>query len=299
VASPSPLLRAISAALPASTKLSQQVAKMDCAGRFLDLSTPKVMGILNVTPDSFSDGGDFFSPEKALLHARQMVAEGADIIDVGGESTRPGAVAVSVRDESRRVVPIIAALVSELQVLVSIDTSKPEVMAEAVQAGAAIINDVNALQAEGALEMAASLGVPVCLMHMQGGPRTMQLAPCYQDVAAEVEAFLCQRIAACEQAGIPRERLVIDPGFGFGKTLAHNVALFRQLDRFVAIGVPVLVGVSRKSMIGAILDASLEQRLYGGTALATLAAWWGAAIIRTHDVKATVDAIKICNALKG
>ncbi|HLA75469.1 MAG TPA: dihydropteroate synthase [Gammaproteobacteria bacterium] len=261
------------------------------------------MGILNITPDSFSDGGHFLSPNAALTHARQMVAEGAAIIDVGGESTRPGAQAVSVAQELDRVIPVIEALRRELPLPISIDTSKSEVMQAAVAAGAGMINDVRALRGEGALVMAAQLNreqsVPVCLMHMQGEPGNMQQNPHYQDVVAEVKTFLAGRIKACVEAGIPHDRLLIDPGFGFGKALVHNLRLLKQLNSLSELGVPMLVGLSRKRMIGELLNATtIEQRLYGSLALATLAAWQGAAIIRAHDVRATVEALKICAAVQ-
>ena len=227
---------------------------LDCGGKPLDLSRPCVMGILNVTPDSFSDGGAFFSPEAALEQARQMVRDGAAIIDVGGESTRPGAEPVTADEEADRVVPVIRTLATELAVPVSVDTSKPEVMRAAVAAGAGLINDVMALQAPGALEAAREAAVPVCLMHMRGEPRTMQSDPVYGDVVSEVLGFLLQRVQACVDAGIPREQLLIDPGFGFGKTLEHNLRLLRQLERFLQPGLPLLVGISRKSMIGTLLD---------------------------------------------
>lgn len=250
------------------------------------------MGILNVTPDSFSDGGDFFSPEKALLHAHQMVEEGAAIIDVGGESTRPGAEDVALEEELLRVIPVVKALRAQLDTPISIDTSKPEVMRAAVKAGASMINDVRALQAPGALEAAVELQVPVCLMHMRGQPRTMQQIPEYDDVVAEVTLFLQQRIDACVEAGLPRELLVIDPGFGFGKALVHNQALLRGLDRLIGLGLPMLVGVSRKSMIAHMLDLPVDERLYGSISLASIAVWQGATIIRAHDVAETLQAIR-------
>jgi len=270
---------------------------LDCGGRTLDLGRCRVMGILNVTPDSFSDGGDFFCLDDALAQARAMVDAGAAVIDIGGESTRPGAPAVSAEEEIHRVVPVIEAVHAELSVPISIDTSKPLVMQAAVAAGAGLINDVRALQEEGALEAAAALAVPVCLMHMQGEPRTMQQAPSYDDVVAEVTAFLMQRVRVCEQAGITRQRLLIDPGFGFGKDLNHNLMLMQQLETLVATGLPVLTGVSRKSMIGNILVNKVDQRLFGGLALAALAAWQGSVLIRTHDVGATVDAISVIDAV--
>jgi dihydropteroate synthase len=272
---------------------------LDCTGKSLDLSTPRVMGILNVTPDSFSDGGDFVAVTAALAHARRMVGEGAAIIDVGGESTRPGASAVPLEEELRRVVPVIRALAAELTVPISIDTTKPEVMRAAVEAGAGFINDVYALRAPGALAMAAALGVPVCLMHMRGEPRTMQQNPQYADVVGEVSAFLGARIRACRDAGIPERRLLIDPGFGFGKTVGHNLQLLNALDVLRKIGPPMLVGLSRKSFLGAVLDAPVTSRLYAGLAAATVAVMKGAMLVRTHDVGPTVEALKLCGALQG
>ena len=266
---------------------------LNCGGKILDLSQPQVMGILNITPDSFSDGGVFFSVDAALAQARDMVSAGAAIIDVGGESTRPGAVAVTPWQEMDRVLPVMEAIHRELPVIVSVDTSKPEVMRAAVAAGAGMINDVRALREEGALQTALRCAVPVCLMHMQGEPRTMQEAPQYEDVVAEVNAFLAQRVAVCVAAGIPREHLIIDPGFGFGKALGHNLSLFKHLDRFQALELPVLVGVSRKSMTGAASGHPVEQRLPASIALAALAVWKGAMIIRAHDVQATVDTVKM------
>ncbi len=265
----------------------------------LDLSRPRVMGILNVTPDSFSDGGDFVSPERAILHAEQMLLDGADIIDIGGESTRPGADAVSEQQELDRVIPVIEAIKQRLSVVVSIDTNKPTVMRDAVAAGAGLINDVMALQAPGALETASQLNVPICLMHMQGKPRTMQQQPEYADVVSDIMAFFQQRIDVCVAAGIPQERLLLDPGFGFGKTLEHNLSLLKELGKFLHLGLPLLVGISRKSMIGAILDnAPVDDRLYGSLAAAVLAIEKGASIIRVHDVRPTVDALKVANAVR-
>jgi len=273
---------------------------LDCAGKRLDLSQPRVMAILNVTPDSFSDGGRFVTADAALARARIMVEEGADIIDIGGESTRPGAQAVSLQEELDRVIPIVRILSSELAVPISIDTSKAEVMVEAVNAGAGLINDVMGLRTPGALEAAARSSVPVCLMHMQGEPRTMQQAPVYQDVVADIERFFEERVAASVAAGIPRERLLLDPGFGFGKTLEHNLSLLNHLDRFSRLKLPLLVGISRKSMIGAVLDgAPVGQRLYGSLACAVMAVERGASIVRVHDVKPTVDAIKMTAAVMG
>ena len=265
---------------------------------FLRGNRPLVMGVLNVTPDSFSDGGRYLAPAAARERARRMIAEGADIIDVGGESTRPGAAPVGVEEELARVVPVIEAIRAESDVPISVDTSKPEVMAAACEAGADMINDVRALREPGALETAARLGRPVCLMHMQGEPRTMQAAPRYDDVVAEVEAFLRQRVAACEAAGLPRGNLVIDPGFGFGKTLEHNLLLFHALPRLRRMGLAVLVGVSRKTMIGTILDRPPQGRLHGSVALAGLAVWLGARIVRVHDVGATRDAVRVVQAVK-
>jgi len=272
---------------------------LDCRGRTLKLDTPLVMGVLNVTPDSFSDGGAFATPASALEHAQRMVREGAAIIDVGGESTRPGASAVSAEEECSRVLPIITALAGTLPVPISIDTSKPEVMRAAVAAGAGLINDVRALREPGALEAAVQSNVPVCLMHMQGEPRTMQSAPHYDDVLSEVSSFLEERIDACLSAGIGRERLLIDPGFGFGKTFEHNLVLFTGLERLLGLGVPLLVGVSRKAMIGAMTGRALGERAAGSVAAATLAAWKGAHIIRAHDVADTVDALAIVTALRA
>ena len=265
----------------------------------LDLTLPKVMGILNVTPDSFSDGGDFISPDSAILHAEQMLQDGAAIIDIGGESTRPGANAVSEQEELDRVIPVIEAIKKRLGVIVSVDTSKPAVMREAVAAGAGIINDVMALQASGAIETASQLNVPVCLMHMQGEPRTMQQNPEYVDVVTDVLSFFEQRIDECVAGGISKERLLLDPGFGFGKTLEHNLSLLKNLSEFQHVGLPLLIGISRKSMIGAILDdAPVDKRLYGSLAAAVLAVERGASIVRVHDVKPTVDALRVVDAVR-
>jgi dihydropteroate synthase len=271
---------------------------LDCAGKSLDLSQPQVMGVVNVTPDSFSDGGDFFSTAAALERARCMVGEGAAIIDVGGESTRPGAQPVPLDEELRRVLPVIEALHDTLPVPVSVDTRKPQVMRAAVAAGAGMINDVNALRAEGAAGLAADLGVPVCLMHMQGEPESMQTAPDYSDVVGEVIGFLLDRARVCITAGVSRERILLDPGFGFGKTTGHNLLLLRHLDRLTGQGYPVLVGLSRKSLIGQILDLPADKRLYPGVALAVLAVWQGAAIVRCHDVRETCEAIRMCQAVR-
>lgn len=271
---------------------------LDCGGRLLDLSVPRVMGILNVTPDSFSDGGRFTVPGQAVAHAVAMVEAGAAIIDVGGESTRPGAAEVPEDVELERVVPVIEALRDAVDVPISVDTRKPGVMQAAVAAGAGLVNDVMALREPGALATAAALGVPVCLMHMQGTPRTMQEAPAYDDVVAEVNSFLAGRADACLAAGIARERILLDPGFGFGKTTEHNLRLLQRLDTLVAHGYPVLAGLSRKSLIGNVLGLPVDKRLYPGLALAVIAVWHGAAIIRTHDVAATCQAIEMCRAVR-
>ena len=272
--------------------------QFDCNGKILDLSRPQVMGVLNVTPDSFSDGGDFFSPEKAVARALEMEAQGAAIIDIGGESTRPGAEAVSVGDELERVVPVIEALQLRLSVPISIDTQKPEVMRAAVAAGAGLINDVNALRADGAVEAAAECAVPVCLMHMRGDPRTMQADPRYDDVVTEVRDFLLERAAVCERAGVPASRIMLDPGFGFGKTVEQNLALLAGLERFSDTPYPVLVGLSRKSMIGRLLGLDLSERLPASLALAVMAVERGARLVRAHDVAATWQALQMCIAVK-
>ncbi|MFZ1643810.1 MAG: dihydropteroate synthase [Candidatus Contendobacter sp.] len=272
---------------------------MDCAGKLLDLSRPTVMGVLNVTPDSFSDGGRYLQPTEALRRAETMVAEGAALIDVGGESTRPGATPVSVQEELDRVLPVVERLARELPVPISVDTSKPEIIREAARAGAGLINDVRALRLPGALEAAAASGLPVCLMHMRGEPATMQREPVYTDVAAEVHAFLAERVRVCENAGIARDRIVVDPGFGFGKTLDHNLTLLRHLDRFTDLAAGVLVGISRKSMIGLLLNAPVGERLSGGLAAAVIAFWQGANIIRTHDVRETVQTLCVCAAARA
>lgn len=266
--------------------------------RELDLSRPQVMGILNVTPDSFSDGGKHQQLEQAVAAAAQMLQDGATILDIGGESTRPGAAEVGLEQELERVIPVISALRSRFDCAISIDTSKAAVMSAAVQAGADIINDVRALQEEGALATAAALQVPVCLMHMQGAPRTMQQAPDYQDVVQQVLAFLLQRALDCQQAGIAATQIILDPGFGFGKNLTHNYQLLAAMDKFVQSGYPVLAGMSRKSMIGQLLDVPVTERLAGSLACATLAAYAGAQIIRVHDVKATVQAVRVAAAAR-
>ena len=276
------------------------VRTLDCHGRALRLDRCRVMGIVNVTPDSFSDGGQHATTDAAVAHALRLVAEGADVLDVGGESTRPGADAVSVDDELERVVPVIERLARETSVPISIDTSKPEVMRAAVDAGAGMINDVRALTGPGAMEAASALGVPVVLMHMKGEPRSMQEAPAYDDVVSEVHRFLTERIFAAEMAGIDKKRIVIDPGFGFGKTREHNLLLLSRLDRFIELGVPVLAGLSRKRLIGELTGRDVPaDRLHGSVAAHLVAAQRGAQLVRVHDVAATVDALKVWEAIKA
>jgi len=270
----------------------QQLLKNIHSGHFA------IMGILNVTPDSFSDGGKYDRVEAAFKHALNMQAEGADIIDVGGESTRPGAESVGEEQEIQRVVPVIEAIRAKSDVLISVDTSKPAVMRAAIQAGASMVNDVNALQEDGAVECCADLGVPVCLMHMKGEPRTMQQNPVYQDVTGEVSGFLQQRARLCIEAGIAKENIVIDPGFGFGKNLDQNVTLFKQLNVICKLNFPVLVGISRKSMLGQILDRPVDERLAGSVAAAVMAYTKGARLFRVHNVAATHDALQICKAIQ-
>jgi dihydropteroate synthase len=268
-----------------------------CRHRVIDLTRPVVMGILNVTPDSFSDGNRYASVEAAVERAKVIAAEGAAIIDVGGESTRPGAAAVDEAVEIARVVPVIEGIAAASDIAISIDTSKPTVMAAAAAAGACIVNDVYALRAPGARAWAAASEVGVCLMHMQGEPRTMQDSPHYDDVVAEVCEFLARERDACIEAGIAREAIALDPGIGFGKGLAHNLTLLKELSRFTALGAPLLVGVSRKSFIGRILGRAVDERLYGGLGLAALAVIRGARIVRTHDVAATCDTIGMVSAV--
>jgi dihydropteroate synthase len=268
-----------------------------CRHRVIDLRRPVVMGILNVTPDSFSDGNRYATLDAALERAARIIEEGATIIDVGGESTRPGAAAVDEALEIARVVPVIEGIAATSDIAISIDTSKPQVMAAAVAAGACIVNDVRALRAPGVRSWAAAAEVGVCLMHMQGEPRTMQDSPHYDDVAAEVARFLVRERDACIEAGLDREAIALDPGIGFGKGLAHNLTLLKELPRFAALGAPLLVGVSRKSFIGRILGKPVDERLYGGLGLAALAAAMGARIVRTHDVAATRDAIGMVSAV--
>lgn len=270
---------------------------LQISGRILPADRPILMGVLNITPDSFSDGGEWQSPDQAVRHAQEMLLAGADIIDVGGESTRPGAAEITTAEELDRVLPIIERLQTELDAPLSIDTCKPEVMLAAVQAGAGMINDVYALRSEGAVEAVVGLGVPVCLMHMQGRPRSMQQQPSYQDVVAEVSAFLLQRTEVLLQAGFRQRDIVLDPGFGFGKSLAHNIELFRAIPQLAALGYPLLVGVSRKSMLGAITGQGVESRLAASVAAALLAAQAGASILRVHDVQATLDVLKVLQVL--
>lgn len=270
---------------------------MFVSGLPFDLSSPRVMGVLNVTPDSFSDGGHFLHIDDALRQAEEMVAEGAAIIDIGGESTRPGAAAVPLEQELARVLPVIEGLAAAFDVPISIDTSKPEVMRAAVNAGARMINDVTALSAPGAIAAAVESAVPVCLMHMQGKPRTMQRAPQYDDVVADIMRYLSERVAACEAGGIARNRLLVDPGFGFGKTKAHNLALLKGLATFQRLGLPLLVGLSRKSMLGAVTGRTVEERLAASVAAALMAVERGARIVRVHDVAATVDALALWQAV--
>ncbi|MDN4129000.1 dihydropteroate synthase [Pantoea ananatis] len=262
----------------------------------LDLSFPHVMGILNVTPDSFSDGGKHNALVDALTHTNEMVNAGATIIDVGGESTRPGADEVSVEEELERVIPVVAAIAQRFEVWISVDTSKAEVIREAAGVGAHIINDVRSLSEPGALAAAAATGLPVCLMHMKGDPRTMQQAPAYQDIVSEVDAYFVEQLARCEAAGIKKENLLLDPGFGFGKNLSHNYELLARLSEFHHFGLPLLVGMSRKSMIGQLLNVGPGQRLTGSLACAVIAAMQGAHIIRVHDVKETVEAMRVVEA---
>lgn len=271
--------------------------KLQLKSRVLDLSVPSVMGVLNVTPDSFSDGGRFTNRDAALQQAERMVAEGALIIDVGGESTRPGAAAVTSQAEIERVAPVIEAISCRFDVAVSVDTSKAAVMREAAGCGADMINDVYALRREGALDAAADSGLAVCLMHMQGEPATMQENPCYEDVVGEIMEFLQARVAACESAGIVRDRIAVDPGFGFGKTRAHNVRLLADLASLAALGLPLLVGLSRKRILGEITGRTVDERVAAGVSAAVLAVARGAHIVRTHDVGPTVDALRVATTV--
>ncbi|ANO33605.1 dihydropteroate synthase [Vibrio breoganii] len=265
----------------------------------LDLSSPQIMGILNVTPDSFSDGGQYNRIDDALAQSRKMIAAGATIIDIGGESTRPGAPEVELQQELERVIPVIKALRAESDVWISIDTSKAEVMRQATEAGADLINDVRALQEPGSLQVAADSGVPICLMHMQGQPRTMQANPHYDDLISEVEQFLAERIKACEAVGISKDKLILDPGFGFGKTLEHNYHLLQHLEQFHRFEMPLLAGMSRKSMVFKLLDKAPADCISGSVACAVVAAQKGAQIIRVHDVAETADAVRVVNFMES
>lgn len=274
-------------------------ARLSCGSRVLDLARPQVMGILNVTPDSFSDGGRYALKDAALKHAESMVRAGATLLDVGGESTRPGARAVSPTEELERVAPVVEAIARELDVVISVDTSTPAVIREVARLGAGLVNDVRSLRRDGALDAALDTGLPVCLMHMRGEPGDMQDDPQYSDVTSEVCDFLAQRMAECVAAGIKAERIVLDPGFGFAKTLEHNLSLFRHLERLHALGRPLLVGVSRKTMIGKVLGREVNERLYGSLALAALAVTKGAQIIRVHDVAETIDVVRMIAAVQS
>jgi len=279
-------------------KANSPLQQFQC-GRFqLMLNRPHVMGIVNVTPDSFSDGGKFALTQSAVDHALKLVEEGADILDIGGESTRPGATPVSLDEELSRVIPVITALRHLVNVPLSIDTYKPAVMREAIKAGADLVNDVKALQEDGALEVVADSQVGVCLMHMQGNPQTMQMQPSYDNVVSEVKSFLFERLNICLQKGISRERILLDPGFGFGKLTAHNIALIQQLDTLKSLGQPLLVGLSRKAVLGKLVGGDESQRLYAGIAASVISAMKGASIVRVHDVKATVDALKVVQAVQ-
>lgn len=276
----------------------QTTPLFNCGRYTLTFSRPHIMGIVNVTPDSFSDGGQFLTKNLAVQHALQLVEDGADILDIGGESTRPGAEPVSLDEELSRVIPVIEALQSLVDVPISIDTYKPTVMREAIQAGASIVNDIQALQADGAIEIVASSQVGVCLMHMQGTPKTMQLAPTYQNVVQEVADFLRTRLQVLVQVGIAKNRVLLDPGFGFGKRVEDNIQLLQQLDQLTQIGQPLLVGLSRKSILGTIAGGDVTQKLHAGIAASVISIMKGASIVRVHDVKATADAFKVVNALQ-
>ncbi|MCK9736779.1 dihydropteroate synthase [Pseudomonas syringae] len=273
--------------------------RLPCGNRVLDLAHTHVMGILNATPDSFSDGGRYSQRDAALRHAEAMVQAGATLIDVGGESTRPGARAVSASEEVERVAPVVEVIARELDVIISVDTSTPEVMLATAGLGAGLINDVRSLQRPGALEAAASTGLPVCLMHMLGEPGTMQNDPHYEDLVGEVCAFLAERMKQCVAAGIGQQQIILDPGFGFAKTLEHNLSLFKHMEALHALGRPLLVGVSRKSMIGAVLGRPVDQRLSGGLALAVLAMAKGARVLRVHDVAETADVVRMIAAVEA
>jgi dihydropteroate synthase len=273
--------------------------RLPCGNRVLDLSRTHVMGILNITPDSFSDGGRFAQRDLALRHAEAMMLAGATLIDVGGESTRPGARSVSPVEELERVSPVVEAISAELDVIISVDTSTPAVIRETARLGAGLINDVRSLRRDGALDAAVATGLPVCLMHMRGEPTDMQNDPHYTDLVGEVSAFLRERMEQCVAAGIPVERIILDPGFGFAKTLEHNLSLFKHMEALHALGRPLLVGVSRKSMIGKVLDKPVDQRLSGALALAAMAMVKGAKILRVHDVPETVDVVRMIAAVES
>ncbi len=273
--------------------------RLPCGNRVLDLSRTHVMGILNITPDSFSDGGRFAQRDLALRHAEAMMLAGATLIDVGGESTRPGARSVSPVEELERVAPVVEAISAELDVIISVDTSTPAVIRETARLGAGLINDVRSLRRDGALDAAVATGLPVCLMHMRGEPTDMQIDPHYTDLVGEVSAFLRERMEECVAAGIPVENIILDPGFGFAKTLEHNLSLFKHMEALHALGRPLLVGVSRKSMIGKVLDKPVDQRLNGALALAAMAMVKGAKILRVHDVPETVDVVRMIAAVES
>ncbi|MCF7532103.1 dihydropteroate synthase [Pseudomonas petrae] len=273
--------------------------RLPCGNRVLDLSRTHVMGILNITPDSFSDGGRFAQRDLALRHAEAMMLAGATLIDVGGESTRPGARSVSPVEELERVAPVVEAISAELDVIISVDTSTPAVIRETARLGAGLINDVRSLRRDGALDAAVATGLPVCLMHMRGEPTDMQNDPQYTDLVDEVGAFLRERMEQCVAAGIPAERIILDPGFGFAKTLEHNLSLLKHMEALHALGRPLLVGVSRKSMIGKVLDKPVDQRLHGALALAAMAMVKGAKILRVHDVPETVDVVRMIAAVQS
>ncbi|MCQ2029243.1 dihydropteroate synthase [Stutzerimonas zhaodongensis] len=273
--------------------------RLPCGSRVLDLSRPHVMGILNVTPDSFSDGGRFVDVDAALRHAEAMLAAGATLVDIGGESTRPGARSIAPMEELERVAPVVEAIARELDVIISVDTSTPSVMREAARLGAGLINDVRSLSRDGAIDAASASGLPVCLMHMVGEPGDMQKDPSYENVTREVSNFLRERLEACAAAGIPNDRVLLDPGFGFAKTLAHNLSLFKHMEQLHQLGRPLLIGVSRKSMIGQTLQREVAHRLSGSLGLAALAVAKGASIIRVHDVAETVDVVRMIAAVQA
>ncbi len=283
--------------------VSQWSPQLRCGARLLDLSEPKVMAIINVTPDSFSDGGVFHAGnvllEKVLRRVDEVCQQGAALVDIGGESTRPGSMAITAEEECDRVLAVVEAITQRFDTIVSVDTSTPQVIRGAAQLGANLINDVRALSRFGAIDAAVESCLPVCLMHMQGDPSSMQRSPAYQNIFDEVAAFLQERVAVCVAAGVAREQILLDPGFGFGKTVEHNLELFRRLPSFVELGFPVLVGVSRKSMLGALTGRAVEERLAGSVAMAAMAVERGAHILRVHDVKETVDAVKLASVVKS